>query len=222
LRGLPDAHRYLEIGVEKGYTLENVDVAARWAVDPNPQFDLSRLPRKVTFFRGTSDEFFEQLAPDVSFDVVFLDGLHTFEQTGKDLVHALAHLHHGAVLIDDTVPSDAASATPDRQASLALRAGLGAEMGLWHGDVWKLVVCIARHHPELAYRTVVGSENPQTLVWQKEPGAAIAEPSAAALSEIAALDYSAVFADGLPDSFRPCDEDTALAECLNDISAHRR
>jgi hypothetical protein len=89
LRGT-HAVSYLEIGVDEGRTFENVVCAERWGVDPSPKFDMSRLPDGATFFRLTSDEFFAGLSAEKGFDVVFLDGLHTFEQTYTDLVNALA------------------------------------------------------------------------------------------------------------------------------------
>lgn len=223
LHGLPRARSYLEIGVEHGFTLENVDVEQRWGVDPAPTFDLSRLPKGVRFFKETSDEFFQQLEQGTCFDVVFLDGLHTFEQTYKDLLNTLAHLREGAVLIDDTVPFDEVSAMPDQRASLAKRSELGLEGLWWHGDVWKIVVCIARHHPELEFRTILGprSENPQTLLLGKHAGVEMAQIDEEDLREIAKLAYSDVFADGMPQLFRPCSGHEALSACLRAVAPRR-
>lgn len=220
-RGLPCAGRYLEIGVESGFTLENIEVDARWGVDPAPRFDLSRLPRRVEFFEGTSDEFFQQLGHDTDFDVAFIDGLHTFEQTYKDLLNTLAHLRDGAVLLDDTVPSDEISAIPDQRASLARRRELGLDGRPWHGDVWKLVVCVARHLPELDFRTILGTDNPQTLLWRKHRGVDVTRPDVDAVREVAELSYGDVFADGVPDLFRPCSEHEALSACLTVVSPRR-
>ena len=221
LRGLPRASRYLEIGVEEGRTLENIDAEQRWGVDPAPMFDLSHLPSRLQFFKTTSDEFFQQLGPDAYFDVVFIDGLHTFEQSHTDLLNTLAHVSEGAVLIDDTVPCDEVSAIPDQGASLARRRELGLEGGAWHGEVWKLVVCVARHYPELEFRTIVGSGNPQTLLWRKRPGVEVAPPSGDALQAVSDLAYGEVFADGLPESFRPCHEHKALSACLTAVGPMR-
>jgi hypothetical protein len=219
---MPHARRYLEIGVEMGYTLEDIEVDVRWGVDPAPRFDTSRLPTGVQFFHGTSDQFFEQVDGEVAFDVAFLDGLHTFEQTHRDLLNALAHIDHGAVLIDDTVPADEDSANPDWQGLLARRAELGLESGLWYGDVWKLVVCIDRCYPELDFRTIVGSGNPQTLVWPKDRGAPVASAPLAALADIAALTYGSVFSGGVPTVFRPCAEGDGITACLAALALRRR
>jgi hypothetical protein len=221
LRGLPDATRYLEVGVAMGLTLESIEAPTRLGVDPAPTFDLSRLPKGLEFFKGTSDDFFHQLDSDVYFDVVFLDGLHTFEQVYRDLLNTLAHLPDGAILIDDTVPSDEVSALPDQGASFARRRELGLPGLPWHGDVWKLVVSVARYHPELDFRTILGSGNPQTLLWKTHPHAEIAAPRPDAVEEIAALTYSEVFSGGLPRLFRPCDEHEALSACLTRLGPRR-
>lgn len=60
-----------------------------------------------------SDTYFSSLAPEVTFDIVFLDGLHTFEQTKADLFNALRHVPRGVILIDDTVPEDETAALHD-------------------------------------------------------------------------------------------------------------
>ena len=78
LGGIPGAHRYLEIGVNQGKTLEAVRARHRVGVDPNPRFDIEDLPRGISFHTGTSDAYFAGLDPSARFDVVFLDGLHTF------------------------------------------------------------------------------------------------------------------------------------------------
>jgi hypothetical protein len=218
LRGMPQPGRYLEVGVERGLTLESIRARSRWGVDPAPNFDLSKLPTNVQFFRGTSDEFFHRLQDDVYFDVVFLDGLHLFEQTYKDLRNALAHVPEGAVLIDDTVPSDEVSAIPDRRISFALRAELGLEGQPWHGDVWKVVVYISKNHPELDFRTIIGSGNPQTLLWRRGPGVDLAPVTTGAMREVCTLSYADTFANGLPALFRPCCETEALAACLAGVA----
>ena len=88
----------------------------RCGVDPNPLFDAVLLPRGATFAVMTSDEFFRTIRPSRRFNVAFLDGLHTFEQTYRDMINTFAHLTNGVILIDDTVPVDEYSAIPDQAA----------------------------------------------------------------------------------------------------------
>ena len=103
---------------------------------------------------------------------------------------------------------------PDLRASLARRSELGLEDQPWQGDVWKLVVHVARHHPELEFRTILGSGNPQTLLWRKQSGVDMAQPSVDAVREVADLSYGDVFVGGLPELFRPCVESEAISTCL--------
>lgn len=204
--------RYLEIGLGAGLTLECVAARTRWGVDPSPRFDTSDLPEGVRILECTSDSFFETLDGTAEFDVVFVDGLHVFQQAYRDVLHSLRHLAtSGSILIDDTVPCDEVSGIPDQDASIRRRRELGLTGTPWHGDVWKVVVAIATLHPELEYRTIVGSGNAQTLLWRAR-GHAIAHRTAShdELGRIDSLDYATTLGAGVPDMFRPCTEDEAL------------
>ena len=61
------------------------------------------------------------------------------------------------------------------------------------GDVWKLVVNIDRCLPQLDFRTIVGSGNPQTLVWRLRPGDVISEPEGDDQVAIAITSYEEFF-----------------------------
>jgi hypothetical protein len=214
LEAIPGAERYLEIGLEAGYTFESVYAQVRWGVDPRPRFDVKHLPVGVHVAVTTSDEFFGHLEPEESFDVVFLDGLHTFRQTYRDLVNACRVCPEGAIIIDDVVPFDEVSAMPNQEESLQMRSrrGLGSSPYLWHGDVFRVILCIREYHPELSFRTLVGADNPQTLVWSTAPGSETTEVSETILKELECISYSDVFGDGIPETFNPRDERVATAE----------
>lgn len=204
--------RYLEIGLGEGRTIERVQADARWGVDPAPRFSLTALPDGVRIFTGTSDEFFRAAVPAQPFGVIYIDGLHHFEQTYRDLLNSLCHVAPGgSILIDDTVPCDEVSGIPDQAQSLRRRAELGLAGTPWHGDVWKVVLAIATRHPDLEFRTMIGSGNPQTLVW-RAPGVPLTPAPAADadLERIAATSYSAMLGAGVPPLFRPATEDEAL------------
>jgi hypothetical protein len=162
----------------------------------------------------TSDAFFASIRPTERFDVAFIDGLHTFEQTYRDVINTLMHLRSGVIVIDDTVPSDEYSAIPDQDESYRAREEAGLEGRPWHGDVWRVVTLLDRHHSELEWRTIIDGGNPQTLVWRRIRGAM---GSAASPEEIALAGestYADVFADGVPEYFHPRTESFALAECV--------
>ncbi len=209
--GLPGAVRYLEIGLEFGYTFKNVQAPVRWGVDPNPRFDIKRLPTGTHVAVMTSDEFFEDIDPCASFDVVFIDGLHTFRQTYRDLMNALRVCPRGVILIDDVVPSDEVSAIPDREKSFRERSLRGLTGYPWHGDVFRVLLCVKAHHPELSFRTIVGMDNPQALVWRNVPGVISSVPEAE-LDPIETVSFTDVFGLGIPDSFNPRAESEAIED----------
>ena len=71
--------KYLEIGVFTNKTFETVKTKNKTSVDPEPG-------SRPTFL-GTSDEFF--LQNNEKFDVIFIDGLHHYEQCQADAINAL-------------------------------------------------------------------------------------------------------------------------------------
>ena len=163
-----DAKTYLEIGVADGVTFRAVMIEERTGVDPRFGFDTrSVTDARTVLVESESDAFFASLPRERTFDVCFIDGLHTFTQAYRDLINCLAHAGpRSAFLIDDTVPSDRHSALPDQVEALRSRMRAGGGGNAWHGDVYKVVFAIHDLHPELEYRTIMGSGNPQTLVWQ--------------------------------------------------------
>jgi hypothetical protein len=169
------ARSYLEIGVATGRTFMAVEIATRHAVDPAFRFDPAPLETPhVRFFAMTSDRFFtEAVPPDQRYDIIFLDGLHTFEQTFRDFCASQAHAHAGTVwVIDDVLPSDIFSALPVQEEALALRKQHGLRGGLWHGDVYKCVFAINDFFPSFSFRTLRRAHgNPQTFVVRRpRPG----------------------------------------------------
>jgi hypothetical protein len=161
---------YLEIGLQFGYTFRDVLVPFKWGVDPELRFSKRGLPEGVIVSDTTSDDFFESCPDNLRFDLVFIDGLHTWSQTYKDLVNALNVTSTGAVIvIDDVVPSDRFSALPSLEAATQGRIEHGVTGDKWHGDVYKVLILLAECHPELAVRVVGTSDpgdNPQAVVWR--------------------------------------------------------
>jgi hypothetical protein len=164
------ARRYLEIGVETGRTFFDVRAPYRVAVDPAFAFDpVERAARGSVFHQTTSDAFFAGLDLDQTFDLVFLDGLHHFEQTYRDLVNTLAHSHpRTVILIDDTVPTSLYSSQRERGMQAQELESRGLQGLVWHGDVYKMLVAIHDFHPTLDFVTITTDGNPQTLVWRSK------------------------------------------------------
>lgn len=174
-----NAKSYLEIGVSRGATFFAVEIPRRVGVDPAFRFDArAKATGDTRLFEMTSDDWFVAHSRGETFDVIFLDGLHTFEQTFRDFCNSLAVAHDRTVwVIDDTVPSDIYSAWPDQKEAATVRRESFARLsdnvtingklkGGWHGDVFKVVFAIHDFFPTLSYCTIMTGGNPQTLVWR--------------------------------------------------------
>ncbi|XPV76643.1 MAG: class I SAM-dependent methyltransferase [Desulfovibrio sp.] len=164
------AKTYLEVGVSEGDTFFNVDIKHKVAVDPYFQFDYMQYQTDSTILHQIpSDEYFIHHAEGQKFDIIFLDGLHTFEQTFRDFCNTQCVAHDKTIwLIDDTVPSDIYSAHTISSEAIALRSLETKNVsGLWHGDVYKTIFAIADFFPMFSYCT---SEEPgyeQTFVYKR-------------------------------------------------------
>ena len=161
--------KYLEIGVENGLTLEAVCLDDKYGVDPNLLVNKIIKPRGTKLFLEYSDIFFDTKI-ESKFDIVYLDGLHTFEQTYRDFKNVIQYLHLNSILmVDDTVPFDEFSSHPVQSESYSLRKKSGKkDNGAWHGDVYKLVRVLAYLKlPNLEYITLTDLINPKTLIFPK-------------------------------------------------------
>jgi hypothetical protein len=137
----------------------------------------------------TSDQFFVRYGISQKFDVIFLDGLHRFQQTFRDFCGSQACAHDRTVwLVDDVIPQDVYSALPThREAMEFRRRGHGGASNAWHGDVYKVMFAIHDFFPNMSYATIVGSGNPQALIW-KAPRSEFA-PTFDSLEAIERLGY---------------------------------
>ena len=208
----------MEVGLFTGMTFQDVQLPTRVGVDPAPKFSLADLPKGVSVHAVTSDEYFAA-NPDANFDLVFLDGLHTFRQTYTDLINALCTCPDGPILIDDTVPSDEVSAIPDQEESRRERSRRGWSGSPWHGDVFKVILCVHDAHPELSVRTIDdGSGNPQSVVWRSDMDVLPQAVGESVLAQYDDVQFSEVFKDGTPLAFAACDEAAAIAAVLLDVA----
>jgi hypothetical protein len=172
LLNLTEQKRYLEIGVERGSTFLGVIAEHKVGIDPNFKFDITEHSGPATvFLQMDSDSAFEVInQEDFSYDVIFIDGLHTFEQTYRDFLNALETLEpNGFIVIDDVWPNDRYSYIPDQKVAYKLRARSlnGARLAdySWHGDVFKVIATIHDFHQNIEYRTFWDNGNPQSVLW---------------------------------------------------------
>ena len=108
---------YLEIGCDKDQLFSKVNIKNKIGVDPSNGGNV----------RKTSNDFFSDNRE--FFDIVFIDGLHKYEQVKEDIINSLKFLNeNGVVLVHDCMPD-----------SLGKQAVPRYKMQ-WNGDVWKAIV----------------------------------------------------------------------------------
>ena len=109
--------KYLEIGCDQNELFNNVQIKEKIGVDPH----------SGGTHRMTSDFFFKSNSK--IFDLIFIDGLHTYKQVKKDIKNSLDCISEkGFILIHDCFPlSYYDQAVPRAQRK-------------WNGDVWKAIV----------------------------------------------------------------------------------
>ncbi len=112
-----DYKKYLEIGCFDDELFSQVDCEKKVGVDPVSGGTV----------RATSNQFFKN--NEETFDCIFIDGLHEYNQVKKDISNSLKFLNEGGViLLHDCLPDNYyAQATPRCQWT-------------WNGDVWKAIV----------------------------------------------------------------------------------
>lgn len=108
---------YLEIGCDQDQLFSKVQIQNKIGVDPVSGGNV----------RKTSDDFFKD--NNRKFDIVFIDGLHTYEQVKKDILNSVNCLNNnGIILVHDCMPDNLSKQAVPRYRML------------WNGDVWKAIV----------------------------------------------------------------------------------
>jgi hypothetical protein len=109
---------YLEIGCDKNQSFSKIKIKNKVGVDPISG---------GTIRSTSSDNFFKN--NDNKFDVIFIDGLHYYQQVIKDINNSLEILNNdGFILVHDCLPKSLAQQAVPRY------------RGYWNGDVWKSIV----------------------------------------------------------------------------------
>ncbi len=174
---------YLEIGVKKGKLFLRVRARKKLAVDPVLKISLKRRagawlrdPYNLfnEYYEMTSDEFFERRRQRLErlpgLDVVFVDGLHTHEQSWKDVANSLRHLSpKGVILMHDCSPASAAQATPAGSRQEAAERREVPRAGCWSGDVWKTIVRLRIERDDLRIG-VLDCDHGIGVIVRGEPG----------------------------------------------------
>lgn len=205
---------YLEIGIENANTFVNVHAEKKIGVDP---FPLRRPPlhdHKMFIHPTTSENFFRQNS--TLFDLVFIDGLHTYEQTYEDILNSInSSSEECLILVDDVIPSDKYAALRSQLECQVLKHKNGITNNYWMGDVFKLLPLLSNFHNELRWSTIFEeNENPQLLLWRSPDMRHIVPRSM--LREFREIEsnfsFTEVFQHGIPEYFRIKTFDEALVD----------
>lgn len=176
-------HKYLEIGIEYGYTFSNTHFLYKVGIDPLPKY-ISRNNQLDSgkfeeIIKLTSDEYFNSinLTNDNSdndsidsddcidiYEVIFIDGMHHCENILRDFNNSMKILKKdGIIFIDDCIPLNY-----NEQLKIPLKHyyenGILKYGEEWTGDVWKFIyhlllnfndkICIKYFH-NINYRGIV-------------------------------------------------------------------
>lgn len=141
---------YFEIGVERGLNFFQIQAPLKLGVDPN--FIIPgelKGSENEKFYTITSDEFFANPPEEIikhGIDIAFIDGLHTYEQSLRDVENCLKYLNpNGIIVMHDCLPANEAEALPSSE-----DAKKHSEFkGLWTGDVYKTIIHLRTSRQEL-------------------------------------------------------------------------
>jgi len=111
-----DYKKYLEIGCHNNEVFDKIEIE-KIGVDPISGGN----------YRGTSDKFFKENVKN--FDCIFIDGLHEYNQTKRDILNSIEILKKdGIIILHDCLPPSISHQRVPRTRYT------------WNGDVWKAIV----------------------------------------------------------------------------------
>lgn len=133
---------------------------------------------------ATSDEFFARndlrgLLGGLEVDLAFIDGMHLFEFALRDFINLERACGRDSVIaVHDCDPPNAEAAARERTTAF------------WTGDVWKLVLCLKRHRPDLRVAVVDVPPSGLGIVTNLDPGSTLLEERFAQIcDELVGLEF---------------------------------
>lgn len=158
---------YVEIGVSQGASIELADASTKViGIDPDPQLANPPGPNHRVF-QETSDAFFAShdlraLLDGLPVDLAFIDGMHRFEFALRDFMNLEPYCSRDStILVHDCYPLDAATAARERATIF------------WSGDIWRLVLALKQHRPDLSIHTVAAAPTGLAVIRNLDPASRI-------------------------------------------------
>ena len=126
---------YLEIGTRDARNFKKVKSKNKIGVDPEPTY------KHPHIYEITSDLFFKNNKQQ--FDIIFIDGLHYYEQVKRDILNSLDILKKdGIIICHDINPPEKINQIVPQQTKY------------WNGTCWKAFADLRRNRSDLKMYTV--------------------------------------------------------------------
>lgn len=171
LQALIDVYKfesYLEIGTQrKEQNFNKLNCSKKWSIDADQQSDADEVIKSDDFFKKNKEKY----------DLIFIDGDHSHEQSEKDFQNALNHLtEKGLIVMHDAMPHNLEYTKPE-----------------WCGEVYKTVLKISTKY--------------DTMVSSFDHGVAVIRPNKSGHGTEVILNYDFLTkAKGLLNVFHTIDE----------------
>ncbi|HET7767006.1 MAG TPA: tetratricopeptide repeat protein [Burkholderiales bacterium] len=181
---------YIEIGVESGQSLALALPETRAiGVDPEPKISVPLGPQ-MRVVAERSDDYFashdvQAELGGLPIDLAFIDGMHQFEFALRDFMN-LERLSSptSTVLVHDCFPLSRLTAERDRRTTF------------WSGDIWRLILLLKRHRPDLAVDVIATAPTGLGVIRRLDPGSRVLHDRYQEIvREFLAIDYSALETD---------------------------
>lgn len=182
---------YVEIGVERGLNFFQINALLKIGIDPD-----FRIPGgfasldNVRFYPTNSNEFFKNPPSEIlnmGIDIAFVDGLHTYEQSLRDVENSLKYLNpNGVIVMHDCLPRNEADAMP----TLEEAKKHPDFKNTWTGDVYKTILHLRSLRHDL-YVCVIDTDFGIGIIKIGEPESMLALTA----QEIANFTFSQLQAD---------------------------
>lgn len=128
---------YLEIGTQMRHAcFDKIECKYKVCVDPDPKAKADHIETSDQFFASAKDTSVSFQKP--KFDIIFVDGLHHWDQVIKDINNSLEFLsENGSIVVHDCNPKERIHQIVPRISKI------------WNGDVWIAWIKLRKERDDL-------------------------------------------------------------------------